>query len=255
MAGDFQPLDQKFAIVDNRGQPTEYFIRWAQQRQIDITGAITAEQLPQLIEEFLNDLSGQHGAILYRDATAWAALAPGAAGQVLETNGPGADPSWANPTGVSSGNAFPGAPVDNDLFLRTDRGVLYYYSAALTLWLSVQQFTHTTSLVGDFAASTTSGLTNPYWNLYDIYVHETVCATQAIVAGTWTISPFTFNGAVFAALGAAFSTAGDPLTTYVTRRNAVNAVVANAIEAFQINWTRTGGTIRGSAGIRFRLVG
>lgn len=52
MAGDLQPLDQKFAIVDARGQPTEYFIRWAQQRQIDITEAMTAAQVQQLIDDW-----------------------------------------------------------------------------------------------------------------------------------------------------------------------------------------------------------
>lgn len=34
------------------------------------------------------------GDILYRGATEWLLLAPGTAGQVLRTNGPGADPSW-----------------------------------------------------------------------------------------------------------------------------------------------------------------
>lgn len=41
MAGKFQPLNQDFAIVKANGLPTEYFIRWAQQRQIDITTAVT----------------------------------------------------------------------------------------------------------------------------------------------------------------------------------------------------------------------
>lgn len=39
MPGTLQPLDQKFAIVDSQGRPTEYFIRWAQQKQIDIGDA------------------------------------------------------------------------------------------------------------------------------------------------------------------------------------------------------------------------
>lgn len=34
------------------------------------------------------------GGILYRGASGWALLAPGTAGQVLTTNGAGADPSW-----------------------------------------------------------------------------------------------------------------------------------------------------------------
>jgi hypothetical protein len=41
MAGDLQPLDEKFPIVDQFGKPTLYFIKWCQSRQIDITEAIT----------------------------------------------------------------------------------------------------------------------------------------------------------------------------------------------------------------------
>ncbi|MBA3831665.1 MAG: discoidin domain-containing protein [Chthoniobacterales bacterium] len=52
MAGNLQPLFSNQAIVDVRGQPTEYFIRWAQQRQIDIGAGITAEQAQQLIDDF-----------------------------------------------------------------------------------------------------------------------------------------------------------------------------------------------------------
>jgi hypothetical protein len=39
--GTLQPLDQKFPIVDAQGLPTEYFIRWTQQKQIDIRDSIT----------------------------------------------------------------------------------------------------------------------------------------------------------------------------------------------------------------------
>ena len=50
MAGNLQPLDQIFKIVKPDGTPTEYFIRWAQQRQIDIAGGITAAQAQDLID-------------------------------------------------------------------------------------------------------------------------------------------------------------------------------------------------------------
>lgn len=41
MAGEIQPLDDKFPIVDEFGKPNLYFIQWCQSRQIDITEAIT----------------------------------------------------------------------------------------------------------------------------------------------------------------------------------------------------------------------
>jgi len=45
MSGTLQPLDNKFPIVDSQGRPTDYFIRWAQQRQIDIGDSITLGDL------------------------------------------------------------------------------------------------------------------------------------------------------------------------------------------------------------------
>lgn len=52
MSGNLQPLDQKFPIVDANGLPTIYFIKWAQQRQLDIEGGVTAAQVEQLISEW-----------------------------------------------------------------------------------------------------------------------------------------------------------------------------------------------------------
>lgn len=107
MAGELQPLDQQFAIVDAQGRPTLYFTQWAQQRQIDITDAITSDQAIAIITQYLEDhrlsnvqeildqISTTRGSVLYRGAAGWAALAPGASGQFLKTNGAGTDPAWA----------------------------------------------------------------------------------------------------------------------------------------------------------------
>lgn len=42
MPTEIQPLDQNFKIVNPDGTPTEFFIRWAQQRQTDIQDAVPA---------------------------------------------------------------------------------------------------------------------------------------------------------------------------------------------------------------------
>ena len=52
MTGTLQPLAQNFRIVDERGFPTLYFIKWAQQRQIDITDGITAAAAQALIDSW-----------------------------------------------------------------------------------------------------------------------------------------------------------------------------------------------------------
>jgi hypothetical protein len=138
VAGELQPLDQQFAIVDAQGRPTQYFTRWAQQRQIDITEAITLDQLgdylaahllhagngigltpdgnlasgPTItakVQEILDQISTTRGVVLYRGAAAWAALAPGAAGLFLQTAGAGADPLWAAAGGGGGGKTILGS--------------------------------------------------------------------------------------------------------------------------------------------------
>jgi hypothetical protein len=52
MAGELQPLAQNFKIVDENGFPTLYFIKWAQQRQIDISEGISAVEAQQLIDDW-----------------------------------------------------------------------------------------------------------------------------------------------------------------------------------------------------------
>lgn len=52
MPGNVQPLNQWIRIANNDGTPTSEFIRWAQERQIDITNGIDAEQAQQLIDDW-----------------------------------------------------------------------------------------------------------------------------------------------------------------------------------------------------------
>jgi hypothetical protein len=47
---DIQPLQNRIRIVNDDGTPTEFFIRWARQRQIDISNGITAAEAQALID-------------------------------------------------------------------------------------------------------------------------------------------------------------------------------------------------------------
>lgn len=49
MAGELQPLISGAKIVNEDGTPTDYFMRWAQNRQIDINDSITLGQLIQVL--------------------------------------------------------------------------------------------------------------------------------------------------------------------------------------------------------------
>jgi hypothetical protein len=124
MTGNLQPLDSKFAIVDKNGNPTDYFTRWAQQKQIDIGKSISLTDLTNYLaghkliagtgiqltpdgniadgvtihadaQAILDEITATRGALLYRGLLGWTALTPGTSGQFLKTNGAGADPAWA----------------------------------------------------------------------------------------------------------------------------------------------------------------
>lgn len=47
-------------------------------------------------------ISATQGTILYRDAAGWLALAPGTSGQLLQTGGPNANPSWLTASGTGT---------------------------------------------------------------------------------------------------------------------------------------------------------
>lgn len=138
MAGVPQPLDQKFPLVKSDGTPTDYFIRWAQQKQIDIGDSITLDDLKTYltehslregsgiqftpsgdlndspliaadVQEILDQVTATRGAILYRGLLGWAALLPGTVGYFLQTAGVGADPLWAAASG--GGGSSPCPPI------------------------------------------------------------------------------------------------------------------------------------------------
>ena len=51
------------------------------------------------VSAVLDQISSTQGVVLYRGASAWAALAPGVSGKVLTTNGAAANPSWETAAG------------------------------------------------------------------------------------------------------------------------------------------------------------
>ena len=62
----------------------------------------------------LDVIGATEGDILYRGVSTWAALAPGTSGQVLQTQGAGSTPQWANAGSVSSvstSGALIGGPI------------------------------------------------------------------------------------------------------------------------------------------------
>ncbi len=60
-------------------------------------------ELDEIQQAQLDEISTTRGSILYRGASAWAALAPGTAGHFLQTQGANMDPIWAAASGGGGG--------------------------------------------------------------------------------------------------------------------------------------------------------
>jgi hypothetical protein len=71
------------------------------------------------VAALLEGVGSTQGQILYRDGSAWTVLAPGSVGQLLQTGGPGADPSWATVSGAGDVTAASAFATDN-VVIRAD---------------------------------------------------------------------------------------------------------------------------------------
>lgn len=116
MASLIPPLNSQVEIVDENGKPTPYFTRLLAKLtagtgftttngQLSLAALAaktilankttsTASPTACTISDILDFVTTTRGSVLFRGATGWQALAPGTGGQVLQTNGAGADPSW-----------------------------------------------------------------------------------------------------------------------------------------------------------------
>ena len=92
----------------------------------------------------LDVIGATEGDILYRGVSAWLALAPGTSGQVLQTQGAGATPQWANAGAVSSITAGTGLTGGT---ITTSGTIAIDYTHANT-WTGTNTFNSTVSGTG-----------------------------------------------------------------------------------------------------------
>lgn len=91
------PLNINVPIVDPNGRPTPEFIRWITD-QTAVNATIPNLGSQQAVSVVLDKIGADHGAVLYRAASLWSALAASTSGYALTTAGAGADPVWREPT-------------------------------------------------------------------------------------------------------------------------------------------------------------
>ena len=84
--------------------------------------ALVAADLPTLTSQIDAAFGSAQGDILYRGASGWAALPPGTSGQVLQSGGSGANPSWATASSSSASAATIKAVTGAYTVLSTDCG-------------------------------------------------------------------------------------------------------------------------------------
>lgn len=64
---------------------------------------VSGPPLTLTMSQILDFLGVTRGSIIYRGASGWTLLAPGTSGNVLQTNGAGADPTWVTPAAGGGG--------------------------------------------------------------------------------------------------------------------------------------------------------
>lgn len=125
-------------------------------------GAATASGLTQATARILGRTTAATGAI--EEITVGSGLSLSA----------GSLTSTGSSTPIASGTAFPGSPATNDLFFRTDYGLLFYYNG--TRWLSLVKgeirIVNTDGLEAFTAASTLRAVV-PVWSGSDIWLEST----------------------------------------------------------------------------------
>lgn len=113
-ANNLNPLTWNVPITNSNGTPTPEFMRKWQLQQVRIAtpaggGLTTAAQ----VSTALDLIGAVQGDILFRNATAWVRLAAGAAGSLLQSNGPTTNPTYV-PAGTVTANTD--ANLDSQFF-------------------------------------------------------------------------------------------------------------------------------------------
>ena len=183
------------------------------------------QTLSYMIDNAINSASAQ-GTILYRGASTWSALPPGISGQLLQTQGAGANPQWytvsgagtvtsVNASGGTTGMTFTGGPI-------TVSGTLTMSGTLATTNGGTGLTTFTSG--GAVYATSTSALTTGILPVASGGTGSSspslVAGTNVTISGTWpnqTINASGGSGTVTNVAqtftGGLISVSGSPVTT------------------------------------------
>jgi hypothetical protein len=165
-------------------------------------------------------------------------------------------------SGVPAGTSFPGSPATNDLYFRTDRGLLYQYNG--TRWLCICPHFMPVAMQRAVNPVTANGfaegVTPVIYGGYDFWGETFALSLQVQVTndGTkyWTIKVDSYDGTTPTTLGTVTTQSLAPDTNH-PRSVAINALVGTASDSLTVAFTKTStpGNLIYAAGIWGRFVG
>jgi hypothetical protein len=165
----------------------------------------------------------------------------------------------SNATIIKKGTSFPSSPATNQIFFRTDRGLMYFYNG--TYWLTTEEYPASlplgatlqgTSTVEYLIWTTDLGVNGAYITRVACYTQTTQSAGNYV---TWTLysasptSSFTSYGS--------FSTSGDVSNNLTAHSITVNTVLHSGDPQYQIYGAKTGSptAINIFGTVFYRLIG
>lgn len=164
--------------------------------------------------------------------------------------------------GVSSGTSNPGAPSANDIFFRTDLGLMIYYDG--TRWLTTDLKIATLNVTDNlYPIASGGGTNNGRYPVLDEFSMYLVDFLASVLVGTTnngsnyhTISLYRYDSANSGTSIVSFNTSADSASTWVRKRVAIDAVLDSTARELQTVRAATGtpGTIFYPTALSFRLV-
>lgn len=170
-------------------------------------GAGVIEELTA--SDALDFVGTTQGSVLYRGASSWAALTPGTSGQVLSTNGAGADPTWASNTPSALSTATGSAPS---------------YSARA--WVN---FNGSASPLSVRASANVSSVVSNGTGNYTVNFTTAMSNTSYAVTGSYQRAASGFNDSCFVPDQPSFTTGSCRIYTVSGAGNLGNGNVAVAV--------------------------
>ncbi len=165
--------------------------------------------------------------------------------------------------GFPSGSSFPGSPSTDDLFYRTDRGLMYFYNG--TRWLTVTLYrvpfsigtsanpATATANIGRVVAGTT----------YDLWMEKFTTTVLVLTTNDgsnyWTLDLIKTNAANAATSIVTFNTSGHTATNWTVTETAIGALLTpGTYKQLQVDATKTAGApgnLYYALSLEYRLVG